>query len=336
MKKNLSNFRNNSDLNKYSSNVYLTIVIPIYNEKESLPFLFEQVFSFVDGLNFNYEVIAVNDGSSDGSEQVLKDFASLHKNLKVINFRRNYGQTAAIMAGIDFSEGDVIVSIDADLQNDIRDLPNLIAKIDEGFDVVSGWRQSRKDDPIRRNFVSRIANWLISFVSGVTLHDYGCTLKAYSRDIIKNVRLYGEMHRFIPIYAYWEGAKVIEIPVKHHSRKFGRSKYGLERSLKVILDLMVVKFLHQYHTKPIYVFGSIGFLFIIFSTLAFFFMLYIKFSLGISMIKTPLPLLSAVTFLVGVVSILMGLLAEIMVRTYYESQGKRTYSVRSALNMNTD
>jgi dolichol-phosphate mannosyltransferase len=314
---------------------YLSIIIPVYNEGESIPLLCGTLFGVLDRIEKSFEVICVDDGSSDNSLSVLRRFAAERPELKVISFRRNSGQTAALMAGIDYAHGEVIVSLDADLQNDPEDIPQLLAKLEEGYDVVSGWRKNRQDAAIRRNFVSRIANWVISRISGVALHDYGCTLKAYRHDVVKDVRLYGEMHRFVPIYASWLGANVCEIPVRHHERKFGASKYGLERVVKVILDLMVVKFLDRYLVKPIYVFGGFGLLSLALSFASSLWMLWLKFFESVSMIETPLPLFCAMTFLVGVQSILMGLVAEILVRTYFEARDKRAYSVKEAINLSS-
>jgi glycosyltransferase involved in cell wall biosynthesis len=310
----------------------ISVIVPIYNEQESIAPLCEGLFGVLDDIGRRFEVICINDGSTDGSTAALQQAAAQRNELRVVNFRRNYGQTAAMMAGIDYASGDIILSIDADLQNDPRDIPALLAKMDEGFDVVSGWRKDRQDEAIRRNFVSRVANWIISQISGVWLHDFGCTLKAYRREVVKDVRLYGEMHRFIPIYASWMGARVCEIPVRHHARKFGKSKYGLERILKVTLDLVVVKFLDRYLVKPIYVFGGFGLLSLLVSFLLTLFMIWLKFFEGVSMIQTPLPLLAALTFLVGVQSILLGLIAEILVRTYFEARERRAYSVRDTIN----
>jgi len=310
----------------------LWVIVPIYNEVESIPFLIERLFPVLEQLQCSHEVIAVNDGSSDGSQAVLKDIAATKPNLKVLEFRRNVGQTAAMMAGIDHSCGDIIVTIDADLQNDPEDIPTLLAKLDEGFDVVSGWRKDRKDAAVKRNFVSRIANAVISKVSGVKLHDYGCSLKAYRREVLSGMRLYGEMHRFIPIYASWMGARVIELPVRHHPRQFGQSKYGLERTIKVILDLFVVKFFSKYLVKPIYVFGGFAAWSFFIAFVIFGYMIYLKLFEGLAMILTPLPVLSAMFFLIGAVALLMGILAEILVRTYFESQGLRSYQLRSVLN----
>ena len=310
----------------------LTVVMPIYNEEESISPLLEGLVAELNGLYDSYEIIAVNDGSRDASQQVLEAAAEHYPQLKIIQFRRNAGQTAALMAGIDHARGDVIVTIDADLQNDPRDIPLMLAKLGEGYDVVSGWRQSRQDAAIRRNLVSRIANRLISRISGVRLHDFGCTLKAYRKEVLQGMRLYGEMHRFVPIYASWMGAKVVEVPVRHHARQFGSSKYGLTRVFKVLLDLAVVKFFSGYLVKPIYVFGGVAALFMLISGIAFISMLYLKFVEGVTMIQTPLPVLSAMLFMLGVVVLLMGVLAEIMVRTYFESQGRLPYHIRNTVN----
>ena len=311
---------------------HLSVIVPIFNEEGSIDRLLERLFAVLDRLEYRFEIITVNDGSRDTSLTLLRAAAERRPELKIVNFRRNYGQTAAMMAGIDHASGDIIVAIDADLQNDPDDIPALLAKLEEGFDVVSGWRKHRQDAAIRRNFVSRVANSLISRISGVPLSDYGCTLKVYRKEVIKGVRLYGEMHRFIPIYAAWQGAKVTELPVRHHPRQFGQSKYGLERIIKVVLDLMVVKFLDRHFVKPIYVFGGFGVFSFTLAGLAGLYMLYLKFFEGLSMIQTPLPLLSAMGFLVGVMSLLMGLLAEMLVRIYFESQNRSPYLVRDLTN----
>ena len=316
--------------------VDISIVLPIFEEAESLAPLFEQLFATLDQMGARFEIVAVNDGSRDGSLAELQRLAQLRREIRVVDFRRNYGQTAALMAGFDNARGGVIVTLDADLQNDPADIPKLVAKLHEGYDVVCGWRQNRQDAAIRRNFVSRVANRLISSLSGVELRDYGCTLKAYRRDIIDNVRLYGEMHRFIPIYASWVGARVVEMPVNHSARKFGRSKYGLERVFKVVLDLMVLKFLEKYLVKPIYVFGGFGLAAFAGAFLVLAWALGLKFIAHLSLILTPLPLLSAMLFLIGCMSMLMGLLAEMMMRTYFESQGRRAYLVRSLTNFERD
>lgn len=313
--------------------IRLSVVIPIYEEEESIPRLVERLMPPLRGLGVPFEVIAVNDGSKDRSQEQLKIAAAANPELKVIRFRRNAGQTAAMMAGIDHSSGEVIVTIDADLQNDPDDIPALLQKLDEGYDVVSGWRRDRKDAAIKRNFVSRVANRLISRISGVKLNDYGCTLKAYRRQVLQRMRLYGEMHRFVPIYASWMGARVTEMPVRHYARQFGKSKYGLNRIVKVLLDLAVVKFFSRYLVKPIYVFGGVAAAFFGVSILAFLLMIVLRLGWDVSMVQTPLPILSAMLFLLSVMTLLMGILAEIMVRTYFESQGRLPYQVLDTINL---
>jgi len=311
----------------------LSIVIPVYNEQDNVIPLHERVSAAMQNLGSDYEVIVVNDGSTDQTEAKLKAVADRDPRFKIVNFRRNFGQTAAIMAGIDFASGSIIVGLDGDLQNDPADIPRVLDKLAEGYDVVSGWRHQRKGGMLTRKLPSLIANWLISRMSGVHLHDYGCTLKAYKKDVVKGIKLYGEMHRFIPIYASWQGGKVTEIPVNDFPRERGSSKYGLERVVKVILDLMVVKFLASYANKPIYVFGGFGLASIGLAFASGLFALYLKFFEHTSFISTPLPLLVALSFITGVMSILMGLIAEIIMRTYYESQGKQVYLVRDTINL---
>ena len=311
----------------------VSVIIPVKNEENNLPVLLQRLFSVLDQLDRTFEVIAVNDGSTDGSLHVLRGLTEVYAELRVIDLARNYGQTAAMMAGIDHARGSIIVPIDADLQNDPADIPRLLAKLDEGYDVVSGWRQNRQDATIRRNFVSKVANKVISRLSGVRLHDYGCSLKAYRRSVLAPVRLYGEMHRFVPIYASWYGARIAEIPVNHSPRLHGKSNYGLERILKVVLDLMVVRFLDRWIGKPIYVFGGFGMLWFAVASVSAAYMLYLKFLGYATMIQTPLPLLVVMSFMMGVMSISIGLVAEIMVRTYFESQGKTIYHARELINL---
>lgn len=310
----------------------LSVVVPVFNEEDSIGPLIAALMTVLHRMGRDFEIILVNDGSTDRSADMLAAAVAKHPEVRVIEFRYNAGQTAALMAGIDHAAGDILVTIDADLQNDPEDIPLLLAKLDEGADVVSGWRKNRQDAAIRRNLVSRIANVLISRISGVRLHDYGCTLKVYRKEVLGGMRLYGEMHRFVPIYASWMGAKVVEIAVRHHPRRFGKSKYGLNRTVKVILDLMVVKFFSRYLVKPIYVFGGFGIWSILGGFVVTVFALYLKFFESVSLIQTPLPVLAAMLFLIGFTSILMGLLAEIMVRTYFESQGLSSYNVRSLIN----
>ncbi len=309
----------------------ISLVIPVYNEEGSLPKLFEAIATFSQQYP-DMEAIFVDDGSSDASFAILKDETQRHPYCKVIRLARNTGQTAAIQAGIDHASGDVLVFLDSDLQNDPADIPLLLAKLDEGYDVVSGWRKDRKDNPIKRNLPSHIANAIISWVSGVHLHDYGCTLKAYRREVIKDVRLYGEMHRFIPVYAVWKGAKVAEIPVSHHARKFGSSSYGLERVFKVLLDIFVIKFLDRFLAKPIYIFGGFGLIALFLSLIALFWALGLKFFSDVSLIQTPLPLFSGIAFLLGGISILLGILAEVLSRTYFASCSEKAYVAKEFVN----
>src|SRR5579859_5355239 len=300
----------------------ISVIIPVHNEAQNIPLLIEHLFPVLDELDHQFEVIAVDDGSTDRSMDELRKVADSRSEFKVVRLARNYGQTAAMMAALDYASGEIIVPLDADLQNDPADIPMLLEKLEQNFDVVSGWRKDRKDRPIKRTLVSRIANSVISRISGVRLHDYGCSLKAYRRSIVEHVRLYGEMHRFIPIYASWYGARITEVAVRHHPRTHGRSHYGLERVLKVLLDLVVVRFLDRYLTKPIYIFGGFGILWFAVSFVTLLYIFYLKIFSHVSMIQTPLPLLVAMAFMMGVTSILVGLLAEIVVRIYFEARSK--------------
>jgi glycosyltransferase involved in cell wall biosynthesis len=307
--------------------VLVSIVAPVYNEKESLDPLHRGLTDALSGLS--YELVFVDDGSTDGSlDELVKLAEQDSEHVRVIELRRNFGQTAAISAGIDHSHGDVIVLIDADLQNDPHDIPMMLEKIEEGYDVVSGWRIKRQDAFLTRTVPSRIANWLISKVTGVRLHDYGCTLKAYRRDVLEGFHLYGEMHRFIPAYAGGVGAKIVEVPVQHHPRRFGKTKYGLGRTLKVILDLFTVKYLVSYALKPIYLFGGTGMALILMSFLVLIYLIIRRLILDEHMIRSPLLQMSVMLFILGFQSILMGLIAELLARTYHESQAKPTYTVR--------
>ncbi len=311
-----------------STKPQLSVIIPLYNEAENIGPLVDALAAGLPKTGRSYEVILVNDGSSDATESRLAKVTVHHPAFRVVNLRRNFGQTAAIMAGLDTARGDIIVPLDGDLQNDPDDIPALLDKLDEGFDVVSGWRKDRRDHR-GRTVASQAANRIISAISGVRLHDYGCTLKAYRREVIEGVRLYGEMHRFVPIYATWQGGQVTELPVNHRRRQAGSSKYGFSRIFKVVLDLMVVQFLMRYDTKPIYVFGLVGAVAILLSAVSGFTALYLRFFQDVSLILTPLPLLTALTFLTGILCLLMGLMAELLVRVYYESQGKATYIIKS-------
>ncbi|MBN1760252.1 MAG: glycosyltransferase family 2 protein [Chitinispirillaceae bacterium] len=314
-------------------NPYISVIVPAYDEAASLPILVEELSAAMTGHQYRYEVIIVNDGSTDSTRGYLDELAGKDHKIKVIHLRKNSGQTAAMMAGIDHANGTIIIPIDADLQNDPADIPRLLEKIDEGYDVCSGWRRKRKDNPLVRTFPSKIANFFIQLITGVRLHDYGCTLKAYRREIIKEIRLYGEMHRFIPIYAKWTGAKVTELPVNHRLRKHGKSKYGLKRTIKVILDLMVANFIQKYFQRPIYVFGSFGLLSFLLASSTFCAMLYYKYFGNKSFIETPLPLLTVLFVLIGIIAIFMGFLAQITMMTYYESQNRRSYFIAYTRNL---
>lgn len=309
----------------------LSIVLPIYNESLGISELFYEIQTTL--ASFDYEIIAVNDGSKDDSFEVLKTFAEADKRIRVINFNRNYGQTAAINAGLQNITGDIVVLMDSDLENRPRDIPRLIDKLNEGYDVVSGWRQSRwKGQFITRKLPSILANSFISKVSGVKLHDYGCTLKVYRSEVISAIKLYGQMHRFIPVYCKWQGGKVAEMPVDYHPRKYGKSNYGLSRIFKVLLDLLLIKFLDRYMQRPIHFFGGIGFLSFFVAFLAFSVAVYFKVTGQKDFVETPLPILTAMFFIVGVLMILIGVLAEILMRTYYESQNKSSFVIKNKIN----
>jgi glycosyltransferase involved in cell wall biosynthesis len=305
--------------------VDISVVVPVYNEELNVEELYQRLDRVV---RVPAEFIFVDDGSTDSTLQKLHALAGSDPRVVVINFRRNFGQTAALSAGIDHARGRIIVPMDGDLQNDPTDIPRLLDKLDEGYDVVSGWRVQRQD-PLHRRLPPVLANRMISIISGVHLHDYGCSLKAYRREVLADVRLYGEMHRFVPIYARWQGARVAEMPVTHHPRTRGTSNYGMERTLKVVLDLLVVKFLSSYATKPIYVFGGFGIFALLAAFLVFCSMVYLRLAGIADFIQTPLPLVVVMLVLVGCLSVLLGLVAELTVRTYYESQGKRTYAIRN-------
>ena len=311
----------------------LSLVVPVYNEEKNLPELFERIEAAMLPLNYSWDVTFVDDGSKDKSLEVLQTLQATHPDkVRVVVFRRNYGQTAAISAGIDHSDGDVVILMDADLQNDPADIPLLLAKLDEGFDVVSGWRKDRQDNALTRNLPSHIANKLISNATGVKLHDYGCTLKAYRREILDNVKLYGEMHRFIPVYAYEAGGKITEVVVQHHARKHGKANYGLERTFKVVLDLITVKFLMAFSKKPIYLFGGVGMVLMLISLGLFLWLAIRRIATQVSVLGSPWFQISVMMFILGFLAILLGLIADLVMRTYFESQDKKTYTVKKVIS----
>lgn len=311
----------------------MSLVLPIYNEAESIPELFERISETMLELGFSYEVIAVNDGSTDITAEELNKIAQKSSKVKVIHFRVNAGQTAAIHAGIEHASGEVIIPLDSDLENDPRDIAILLKKLDEGYDVVSGWRKKRwADKKLQRKIPSLLANKLISQVSGLQLHDYGCTLKAYKHEVIQGVNLYGEMHRFIPAYAKQMGARVAEVEVSHTPRKYGKSNYNFSRTSRVLLDLLVLRFLNKYMDRPIQFFGLIGMLFALAGFTAGFAAIYLRLFEGVHMIQTPLPTLSALCLIVGVQLVTMGIIAEVVMRTYYESQDKKPYFIKEKIN----
>jgi len=312
----------------------ISVFLPVYNEEPNLPPLHAKLDEALKALGRSAEIVYVDDGSTDGSLKILREIAELDSRVRVVALRRNYGQTAAMAAGIDAARGKVLIPMDADLQNDPADIIRLLDKLDEGYDVVSGWRKNRKDKMVTRKIPSMMANRMISVIGGVPLHDYGCSLKAYRRESLQDVKLYGEMHRFIPIYASWAGARVTEIPVDHHPRTMGKSKYGLSRTVKVVFDLITIKFMASYQTKPLYLFGWAGlltFAIAFFSAVLAISMKVFAWPHHADFVETPLPTMAMVTLVLGVQLFLMGLLAEMLVRTYHESQAKPIYAVRERL-----
>ena len=309
----------------------LSIVIPIYNEAESLFTLIETIAKALVDNQLAYEIICVDDGSQDGSDQILRKLAEERQDLKGILLRRNYGQTPAMAAGFQYAQGEVIVTMDGDLQNDPIDIPLLLTKLAEGYDLVSGWRKNRQDAALTRLLPSKIANWIIGRVTGVKLHDYGCSLKAYRAELVADMNLYGELHRFLPALAYIEGAKIAEIPVRHHPRRFGSSKYGLGRTFRVLMDLLTVFFMKKFLTKPMHVFGLFGFLSLALGTVLGTYLTVLKLGLGQDIGNRPLLILVVILFVTGVQLFCFGLLAELLMRTYHESQSRPIYRVRGVV-----
>ncbi|MDP2709119.1 MAG: glycosyltransferase family 2 protein [bacterium] len=313
----------------------ISIIIPVFNEAENIPFLAEEIKALELKLKDDFEVIWVDDASRDHSLKALRAVAARDNNQKVISFRKNCGQTAAISAGIESARGEILVPIDADLQNDPNDIPRLLAKLDEGFDVASGWRKERwRNKILTRRLPSFFANKLISIVTGVKLHDYGCTLKAYRSEFLNQTSLYGEMHRFIPAYAAWQGGRVAEITVSDRERKFGRSNYGISRTSRVLLDLLFIKFFFKYQDRPIHFFGGLGIFSIFLSLIFFSWSVYYKLAGIKDFVSTPLPIMGALFLIVGVNFILMGILAELFIRFYYESGNRNVYAIKEKINFN--
>jgi glycosyltransferase involved in cell wall biosynthesis len=309
----------------------LSVVVPVLNEEENIPSLHQRLTEALHHTGKSYEIIIIDDGSTDRSFEILSTLQAGDKHLRVVRFRRNYGQTAAFAAGFDRARGGVVITIDADLQNDPADIPALLAKLDEGYDVVSGWRANRQDRFLDRRLPSMIANGLIGWATGVRIHDYGCSLKAYRREVLADVQLYGELHRFLPALAHAAGARVTEIPVNHHPRRFGKSKYGLSRTLKVMLDILVVRFLMSYSARPIHIFGLLGLLSFLVGAVLLAYLAVVRLLLLQPIAERPLLLLAILLTMLGVQLVTTGLLAELTSRTYYESQGKSIYTVREEL-----
>ncbi|BAY61509.1 dolichol-phosphate mannosyltransferase [Calothrix brevissima NIES-22] len=312
----------------------VSVVVPVRDEVESLPLLLEAIASCLNANQLTYEIICIDDGSSDGSAQWLKEQAQIRNDLKAVILRRNYGQTAAMAAGFNYALGKIIVTLDADLQNDPADIPILLAKLAEGYDLVSGWRHKRQDAALSRLLPSKIANWLIGIITGVKLHDYGCSLKAYRAEVLADMNLYGELHRFLPALAYIEGARITEIPVRHHPRRFGQSKYGLSRTFRVMMDLLTISFMKKFLTKPMHVFGLLGLISMVLGTIIGVYLTFLKLAWGQMIGNRPLLILGVLLLVTGVQLFCFGLLAELLMRTYHESQGRPIYRVREVVAKN--
>ena len=314
------------------ANLQLSVVVPVYNEVESLPHLIEAIASTLNATQLTYELICVDDGSTDGSAEVLKKESRVRSYLRSIILRRNYGQTPAMAAGFNHAKGPIIITLDADLQNDPADIPQMLAKLEEGYDLVSGWRKNRQDAALTRLLPSKIANWLISKITGVQLHDYGCSLKAYRAEVVADMNLYGELHRFLPALAYIEGARITEMPVNHHARRFGRSKYGLGRTFRVMMDLLTIFFMKKFLTRPMHVFGLFGVLAMTSGLLLGLYLTYVKLWSGQDIGDRPLLILAVLLLLAGMQLFSFGLLGELLMRTYHESQNRPIYRVREIID----
>ncbi|MGD1874369.1 MAG: glycosyltransferase family 2 protein [Mastigocoleus sp.] len=313
----------------------VSVVVPIYNEVDSLPLLLEAISSILIKSEIDYEIICVDDGSSDGSATYLREEATKRNDLRAVILRRNYGQTAAMSAGFHHALGKTVVTLDGDLQNDPADIPMLLAKLEEGYDLVSGWRKKRQDKALTRLLPSKIANWLIGRITSVKLHDYGCSLKAYRGELVADMNLYGELHRFLPALAYIEGARIVEVPVRHHARRFGSSKYGLWRTFRVLMDLLTIAFMKKFLTRPMHVFGLLGLISMFCGGVISAHLAYIKFISGVDIGNRPLLILGVLLFITGVQLFCFGLLAELLMRTYHESQGRKIYRVREVISKKT-
>ncbi|MFB2934115.1 glycosyltransferase family 2 protein [Aerosakkonemataceae cyanobacterium BLCC-F154] len=324
--------QNSNRQNAFRNQLDVSVVVPIYNEVESLPHLINAISSTLIASGLSYEMILVDDGSRDGSTQLLKEQALRRTDLRSVILRRNYGQTPAMAAGFKYATGRVVVTLDGDLQNDPADIPVLMAKLEEGYDLVSGWRKKRQDGAINRLLPSKIANWLIGKVTGVKLHDYGCSLKAYRSELVADMNLYGELHRFLPALAYIEGARITEIPVRHHARRFGKSKYGIGRTFRVLMDLLTIWFMKKFLTRPMHVFGLLGLGSMFLGSLMGGYLTFLKLGLGQSIGNRPLLVLAVVLLLAGIQLFGVGLLAELLMRTYHESQGRPIYRVREVVD----
>jgi len=321
----------NDTLKKIKSGIDLSIVIPIYNERESIEKLYKKLDEALSRINLKYEVLLIDDGSIDGTFNELLKIHRKNRLYKIIRFRKNFGQTSAISAGFSYAEGEVVVTLDADLQNDPQDIPVLLEKLNEGYDIVSGWRKNRKDKAVTRRFPSIIANKIISKLTGVHLHDYGCTLKAYKKEVVKNINLYGEMHRYIPAIASWMGVKVAEVPVMHHSRRHGKSKYGVSRTIKVILDIITLKFLLSYSQSPIQMFGLLGLFSGMIGFIVTAYLIIMRLFFNQSLADRPLFILSIFMIFIGVQLITIGLLAEVLIRVYHKVQDRSTYVIKDII-----
>ncbi|ADI64537.1 glycosyltransferase family 2 protein [Trichormus azollae] len=312
----------------------VSVVVPVKDEVESLPLLLEAISSILIAIEVSYEIICVDDGSTDCSPEFLKEQAQIRTDLKAVILRRNYGQTAAMSAGFNYATGKAIVTLDADLQNDPADIPMLLAKLDEGYDLVSGWRQNRQDGAVNRLLPSKIANWLIRRTTSVYIHDYGCSLKAYRSELVADMNLYGELHRFLPALAYIEGARITELPVRHHARRFGKSKYGISRTFRVLMDLLTILFMKKFLTRPMHVFGLLGLLSMVSGGGIGIYLTFVKLFFHANIGNRPLLILAVLLLVTGVQLFCFGLLAELLMRTYHESQGRPIYRVREVVAKN--